>query len=261
MRASLAAALLFPTLFLQPAGAADCPADTKALGTSRILEVDTTGGPKFGTWQYPTTLDLEPGEVVLTFDDGPHPRHTPRILKALARHCVRATFFKVGVWARQVPHIVKQTVAAGHTVAAHTWSHPYRIDRLRFETARAQVERGFSAVREAAGQPISPFLRFPGLRDTRALKAHAAAENYGIFSCDVATDDWRGIGARTIVRRTIARLRRRGRGIVLLHDSKPQTARAVPLLLASLKAYGFRIVHIVPKRSYDEIKAGALPDL
>lgn len=228
--------------------AAECPGNPEGLGVSRILEVDTEGGPLLGTWQYPETLDLAPGEVVLTFDDGPHPRNTRRIIKALDRHCVKATFFAVGVWAEHVPKVVRELVARGHTLGAHTWSHPYRIDKLEFEVARRQIERGFEAVREAAGGTMAPFLRYPGLRDSDDMNAFAALRGYGVFSCDIATDDWSGIGARTIVSRTMARLKRRGSGIILLHDSKPATAKAVPMLLNSLKDQGYSVVHIVPKQ-------------
>lgn len=234
-----------------------CPPNPQALGTSRVMAIDTNDGPRFGSWRYPSSppplgrkidaLNLAPGEVVLTFDDGPHPRHTRRILRALNRHCVKATFFSVGIWARQVPRLMRAIVAHGHSVGAHTWSHPYRIDLRKFAFAKQEVERGFEAVRIAAGGTIAPFLRYPGLRETKALNALAAARGYGIFSTDVATDDWKGIDARTIVRRTMARLKRRGRGIVLLHDNKPETAKAVPLLLHALKHHGFTIVHLVPK--------------
>ena len=77
-------------------GAAPCPGNADALGTARVLEVDAATTPRIGRKQFPQTLRLAPKEVVLTFDDGPWPGTTERILEALAQECVRATFFLIG---------------------------------------------------------------------------------------------------------------------------------------------------------------------
>ncbi|MCG8561796.1 MAG: polysaccharide deacetylase family protein [Hyphomicrobiales bacterium] len=227
----------------------ECPGNPDALGVSRVLEVDTSGGPRLGRLQYGQTLDLEPKEVVLTFDDGPHPRYTRRILKALDRECVKATFFPVGVWARQIPHVLRLVAERGHTVGTHTWSHPLHLGRLSFASAQQQIEKGIAAIETALGRPPAPFFRFPGLNHTRKLKDYLGTRDTAVFSCDIATDDWRGIGPRTILRRTLARLRRKGRGIVLFHDTKSSTAKALPKLLRALKQGGYRIVHIVPREA------------
>ena len=101
-----------------PVTAAGCPHNPDALGVSRVLEVDTTGGPRFGSLQYRRTLGLGPKEVVLTFDDGPHPKHTVSILKALDEECVKATFFPVGIWAKHVPDVMQMVAERGHTIGA-----------------------------------------------------------------------------------------------------------------------------------------------
>ncbi|MGI9385261.1 MAG: polysaccharide deacetylase family protein, partial [Methyloligellaceae bacterium] len=190
---------------------------------------------------------------VLTFDDGPHPKHTRRILRALDRECVKATFFPIGVWARHIPHVLQMVADRGHTIGAHSWSHPSRLGRLSFASARKQIEKGFKTIQAAVDRPIAPFFRYPGLNDTAKLNAYLGARNTAVFSCDIPTDDWRGIGARTILRLTLARLRRRGRGIILFHDTKATTARALPALLRALKRGGYKIVHIVPRRPYDPV--------
>src|ERR1700710_138736 len=84
------------------AQAADCPRKG-ALGTSRVLKVDAATTPRVGLKSFPETLPLKDREVVLTFDDGPWPRTTPRILAALAHQCVRATFFLIGKPASEHP--------------------------------------------------------------------------------------------------------------------------------------------------------------
>ena len=98
-------------------------------------------------------------------------------------------------------------------------------------------------------------IRFPGLNDSRAMKDYATKRGLAIFSTDVSSDDWRGIGASTIIRRTMWRLNRQKKGIILFHDTKYATAAAVPGLLRALKKGGYKVVHIVPKKAYDSLES------
>lgn len=103
------------------AEAADCPRKD-ALGTSRVLSVDAKTTPRVGVKSFPQTLPLADHEVVLTFDDGPHPPTTSKVLAALAQECVRATFFLIGLHAAEHPEMVKRIAREGHTIGHHTWS-------------------------------------------------------------------------------------------------------------------------------------------
>jgi hypothetical protein len=94
-----------------------------AIGVSRVVEIDTTGGPGFGFEHFKAHDFLREGEVVLTFDDGPWPKNTPAVLAALAAHCTKAIFFPIGLHATYEPGILKQVAAAGHAVGSHTWCH------------------------------------------------------------------------------------------------------------------------------------------
>jgi hypothetical protein len=105
----------------QPARAA-CN-NPNALGVARTVEIDTTGGPGFGFEHFKELDFLRDKEVVLTFDDGPWPRNTPAVLKALADQCTTGIFFSIGKHATYEPEILKQVYAAGHTIGSHTWSH------------------------------------------------------------------------------------------------------------------------------------------
>src|SRR3954453_2401933 len=105
------------------AQAAECPR-AGTLGTSRVLGVDAATTPRVGLKSFPQTLPLDDHEVVLTFDDGPWPPTTQRVLAALANECVRATFFLIGKPASEHPDLVRRMAAEGHTIAHHTWSHP-----------------------------------------------------------------------------------------------------------------------------------------
>ncbi|MFN5451608.1 polysaccharide deacetylase family protein, partial [Bradyrhizobium sp.] len=101
------------------ASAETCPHEG-ALGTSRVLSVDPKHYPRVGLKSFPDTLPLHDGEVVLTFDDGPSPPMTNKVLAALARECVRATFFLVGKPASGRAALVQRIAAEGHTIGHHS---------------------------------------------------------------------------------------------------------------------------------------------
>src|SRR5436190_12277765 len=120
--ATLCSAVAALMTFVAAAPAAECPRKG-ALGTSRVLGVDAATTPRVGLKSFPQTLPLRDHEVVLTFDDGPWPPTTQRVLTALAHECVRATFFLVGKPASEHPGLVRRIAAEGHTIGHHTWMH------------------------------------------------------------------------------------------------------------------------------------------
>jgi len=246
--------LALALMSVTPASASECVHNPDALGVSRVLEIDTSQGPRFGTLQYKKTLDLGPKEVVLTFDDGPHPKNTQRVLAALKKECVKATFFAVGTMVQYYPETLQAVADDGHTIGTHSWSHP-NIGRMSRAKAANQIERGFRSINAAVDKQIAPFFRFPGLNDSKIMKAYATKRGYAIFSTDVSSDDWRGIGANTIIQRTMSRLKQKQGGIILFHDTKIATAAAIPGLLLALKKGGYKIVHIVPERTYGSVKS------
>src|SRR6266481_1418313 len=107
----------------KPAAMPTSCSNPDALGVSRVVEIDTTGGPGFGFEHFKSHDFLREGEVVLTFDDGPSPKNTPAVLAALAAHCTKAIFFPIGLHATYEPGILKQVAAAGHAIGSHTWCH------------------------------------------------------------------------------------------------------------------------------------------
>ncbi len=235
-------------IFCYSAFAAHSQCDlNKKLGVSRTIELDAQGGPAYGIYQYKRTLPLRDKEVILTFDDGPHPVNTINVLKALKDHCTKATFFAVGSMALKFPKTLQQVAAHGHTIGAHTHSHP-RMPDLAVKNAKIEIERGFAEVIHATGHPIAPFFRFPGLRDSKYLNTYLKTRNITSLSVDIVSGDTKNTATRAIVSQTMRLLKRRKRGIILLHDLKATTARAVPVLLNELKRKGYKIVHLVPKR-------------
>jgi peptidoglycan/xylan/chitin deacetylase (PgdA/CDA1 family) len=234
-----------PTAF-----AADCPGHPNALGTSRILVVDPTEHPRLGIMQYPETLPLADHEVVLTFDDGPLPRNSNKVLEILAAQCVKATFFTIGRMAQSSPEGVRKLRDAGHTIGTHSQSHPLSMDRMSIERAKQEIDGGIASVKAALGDTadtaLSPFFRIPGLLRADDVEAYLAAQGVQIWSADFLADDWRRISSSRVYDLAMSRLEARGKGILLLHDIQARTVAALPRILNELKARGYRVVHVVP---------------
>jgi peptidoglycan/xylan/chitin deacetylase (PgdA/CDA1 family) len=237
-----------------------CPGNPNALGISRVVEIDTTGGPGFGFEHFKDHDFLRANEVVLTFDDGPWPKNTPAVLEALAAHCLKATFFPIGEHAMWHPEILKQVAAAGHTIGTHTWSHP-DLTKKSFAEAKDEIEKGVSAVHAAVGGPTAPFFRFPDLRHPPQMVTYLGGRNIAIFSTDIDSFDFKLRKPEQVINSVLAKLATHGKGIVLMHDFQRATAEALPALLKELKAKGYRVVHMQARGTlqtlpaYDEVIA------
>lgn len=242
-----AAALGLGIALLSPAASAEegC-SNPRALGIERVVEVDTADGPLLGNLQYKQINFLQPGEVVLTFDDGPSRQSTNRVLDALSAHCTKATFFMVGRMAVAEPDMVRKVASLGHTVGSHTWSHANQ-NALGSAQAQREIELGVSAISAALGKPIAPFFRFPYLNDPKSSIRHLESRNIGVFSIDVDSKDFQTRNAAVMKQRVFRDLDRQGKGIILFHDIQRSTATGIADVLDELKRRGFKIVHIVPK--------------
>ncbi|MGY4288420.1 peptidoglycan/xylan/chitin deacetylase (PgdA/CDA1 family) [Bradyrhizobium sp. LM2.7] len=226
----------------QPARAA-CN-NPNALGVARTVEIDTTGGPGFGFEHFKELDFLRDHEVVLTFDDGPWPRNTPAVLKALAEQCTTGIFFPIGKHSTYEPEILKQVYAAGHTIGAHTWSHAnLNNKKLTEQQKKDEIEKGFSAVKWALGGiSPSPFFRFPALQHPPEMVTYLGNRNIAIFSCDLDSFDFKASKPEKVIDAVMKKLDKLGKGIILMHDFQKHTAEALPELLNRLKAGGFKVV-------------------
>jgi peptidoglycan-N-acetylglucosamine deacetylase len=247
MRRSLGVAFLLVT---SAAAAAPCPGNTDALGTERVLSVTAAATPRVGHKHFAATLPLARKEVVLTFDDGPWPGTTPRVLDALRHECVKATFFLLGRNAVDYPDLARREVAEGHTVAHHTFSHPL-LARLPLDRAQAEIDRGIAAVETAAlghagPAPVTPFFRFPGFAASPALLDRLQQRGIVVFGADLWASDWNPMTPAAELTLVMRRLNATGGGILLFHDTKAQTAAMLPAFLRELKRQGYRVVHAVP---------------
>jgi peptidoglycan/xylan/chitin deacetylase (PgdA/CDA1 family) len=244
------ALLVVLTLTATTAQAApSCPGNPRALGTERVLRVDARLTPRIGRKQFRRSLPLAAREVVLTFDDGPEPGTTPRILDALKHECVRASFFLLGRNAVAHQDLARRELAEGHTVAT-TYSRP-PLNRMPPAAAEAEIDRAFAAVDTAlygksGRSPQTPFFRFSASSSTPTLLQRLERRGIVVFGADLWASDWIPMTATQQLRLVLQRIEARRGGIVQFHDTKAQTAAMLPPLLRLLKSGGYRVVHVVP---------------
>jgi peptidoglycan/xylan/chitin deacetylase (PgdA/CDA1 family) len=233
-----------------PALAQSCPGNPDAIGSSRTITVDPSVLPQIGTMQYETSLPLNDHEVVLTFDDGPLPPYTGRILDTLAANCVKVDYFLVGEMAKTYPSLVRRIYNSGHVIGTHSLDHPLTFNHMTVERIADEVDGGIAAVQAAAGDPraVAPFFRVPGLLHNKIVDGFLASKSLAVWSADEVADDWHhGITPKQIVKLAISRIEAKNhRGVLLLHDIHPATVMALPMLLKELKARGYHIVQAVP---------------
>jgi peptidoglycan/xylan/chitin deacetylase (PgdA/CDA1 family) len=238
-----------------------CPGNPHALGTSRTLVVDPSTLPRIGNINYRHTLPLNDHEVVITFDDGPLPPYSDRILETLASECVKVTYFIVGQMARAYPETVRKMYNAGHIIGTHSLSHPFHFGDMGLPRIEHEVGGGIAYVKAALGgdaRTVAPFFRIPGLARSNQAEQYLAAQSLAVWSADEVADDWRHINAAEIVKRAMRRIEAHDhRGVLLLHDIHPATALALPTLLKELKANGYKIVQAVPTGTRPQ----SVPDL
>lgn len=239
MSARLAVAALAA---LCTAGLAQAACGPQALGTSRVLTLKREAAA-WGAVQHAALPGLAPGEVVLSFDDGPRPESTPQVLKALAEHCVKASFFMNGEPLRQHVALARQVRDAGHTVGMHGFRHD-NFTQLPAEDQGRDLKAMMAAYVDVLGEPPAAF-RFPFLAESPVLMKALARLGITVMSIDATAEDWLpGQTPQMLVDKLLGQLGKRGGGIVLLHDAQDQTARALPTLLQALKVGGYRVVHL-----------------
>ncbi|MFI5527127.1 polysaccharide deacetylase family protein [Kitasatospora sp. NPDC051853] len=185
--------------------------------------------------------DGEP-TVALTFDDGPHPEHTPQVLELLARHGIRAAFFCIGLHALAHPELVRRIVAEGHVLGNHTWSHAYLPD-LGPAGLRHQLGSTGEALAEASGAGLPTLMRPPYGGRSPELMQRVAELGLTTVLWDVETNDWARPGAEVIAERVLRQVR--PGSVVLMHDGggdRSQTVAALPLMIDGLRRRGYRFV-------------------
>jgi peptidoglycan/xylan/chitin deacetylase (PgdA/CDA1 family) len=213
----------------------------EALGTSRTITLKREYAA-YGAVQH-SALPLKKGEVVLTFDDGPDPKLTPLVLKALADQCSKATFFMMGQRLTENPDLARRVAREGHATGIHSFTHPH----LNTMTPAAQLDdlKRTQAAYQAAFGSLAPAYRFPFLEETPTLLAALKEAQVAVMSIDLAIDDWNaGDTNEILAARLTKNLKASGGGIILMHDANGPTAAAVPTLLKVLKDGGYSVVQV-----------------
>lgn len=193
-------------------------------------------------------LTTEERVVALTFDDGPHPVLTPRVLEILRERGIRATFFLIGKWVERHPELVRRIVAEGHTVGNHSYGHSYLFWALPPRQLLRDVGDAQQAIAAAAGRPCRWFRAPVGLKGW-FLRRVLERLDLQLMSWDV-----RFLGRGAFDRERLTRhLRRRvvPGSILLLHDGhdrkpegSPVVLTALPAVLEVLDELGYRCVPI-----------------
>lgn len=201
--------------------------------------------------------------VLLTFDDGPHPAYTPKLLKILADAHVPATFFVIGKVAERNPDLIQAIAAGGHTIGNHSFSH-VTLTKIPEMDVRTEYRANNDLIEQLTGKRMR-FCRPPG-GDYDAAVIRAAVEE-GLTTVLWSDDpgDYANPGDDIVLGRTLKRIS--NGGVILLHDGSPDTIDILPKLIAEVQARGYRFVS--PEDMVDRLgplverakKGGAVPPL
>jgi polysaccharide deacetylase family sporulation protein PdaB len=178
--------------------------------------------------------------VAITFDDGPHPAYTPRLLAILKQYNAKATFFVVGERARQYPELIRDEVAAGHNVGNHTYHH-VDLTKIPSEYVAAEMKACGSVIRHITGKAPHLF-RPPGGNYDRQVASVADVLGYTMVLWSNDPGDYASPGGKVIESRVLGNIR--NGSIVLIHDGIEQTIEVLPRILKTLDERGYDFVTI-----------------
>ena len=182
-------------------------------------------------------------EIALSFDDGPHPRLTPRILEILEEYGIKATFFMVGENVGYYPDAARAVVEAGHEVGNHTFSHR-KFDRMTEQDMRREIAACEEAISSVSGEPVR-FVRPPEGQMSETMRQVIGTLNYRIILWDVDTRDWAHTPPDVICRHILDTVQ--AGDIILMHDfigHDSPTPEALRLVIPALLERGYRFVTV-----------------
>jgi peptidoglycan/xylan/chitin deacetylase (PgdA/CDA1 family) len=203
-------------------------------------------------WQrdVPVGRGLAHGEVALTFDDGPWPVQTRRVIQILRRFHVQATFFMVGYLTERYPGVVQMVDRAGMRIGNHSWGHPLEPPLADLDRPRMIEEIGRTSRRLFALGVLTTLFRPPGGSYDGAVVQEARRQGMRVVTWSVDPMDWsERTSAHQIVRRVLRAVQ--PGSIVLLHDGggdQGATIRALPRIIRGIRRMGLRLVAI-PSRA------------
>lgn len=205
-------------------------------------QADVSNLPKFqGKGRKLSSVAVSGMYVAFTFDDGPHPTYTPKILDILNKYNAKATFFVLGSRVNSSPAIVARMVNEGHEVGVHTWNHP-SLTKVPMATVRSEMERTISAIQKASN--YTPRTMRPPYGAINANLVDFFAHQYGMSTImwSIDTNDWRKPGVQAVVNEAVNKAR--PGSIILIHDIHASSYQAVEGIVSGLIARGFKLVTV-----------------
>jgi peptidoglycan/xylan/chitin deacetylase (PgdA/CDA1 family) len=231
--------------FLPVATSAEsCPGNPQALGTERVMEVNARLTPRVGRKHFPSTLPLNAKELVLTFDDGPWPGTTSKVLTRSGGMRPPRSSFRAQC---RRPQLARRALAGAYAWPSQFLPPSSQPDGIAAGGSGHRPHRGErNRHHGAAGLARRRSFRFAS---NQALLDRLAGRGIVVFGADVWASDWLSMSPEQELRLILSRIEHAGRGIVLFHDTKAQTARMLPAFLRELKRRDFRVVHVVPGKA------------
>ena len=211
------------------------------------------GMPNVGSSVVRRVDGLSSRVIALTFDDGPHPSHTPRLLDMLRKAGAAATFFVVGREVQRFPGLVKRMVGEGHRVGSHSWTHPMDLTP---DEARDELQRTHELLHRITGEEPTLFRPPYGIEDG-SLAIEATARGYRTILWSMDTVDWR-VHDPARLSEMVGERTRRG-DIVLMHDIHASTVDAVPDMLRRLAARNVACVTVERLLNPNIVHPSAVP--
>lgn len=209
-------------------------------GPSEKVEVDTITPPQEVRFYHGPT---DSKRVALTFDDGPHPLYTPRILDILKERNIRATFFVIGSQVKRHPELVRRIVDEGHIIANHSWGHPNLTMRSPEGVQKELIDTNV-AIAKVTGR-IPRLMRPPYGGINARVESQLDELGFKAILWSVDTRDWERLSPSEIVNKV--RYQTRPGGIILLHDGggiREHTVTALPQIISYLEEEGYQLVTV-----------------
>jgi peptidoglycan/xylan/chitin deacetylase (PgdA/CDA1 family) len=192
------------------------------------------------------TGDTQEKQVILSFDDGPHPL-SKSVVSILDKVGVKAHFFQLGKSVQRYPEITQLIASRGHSIGNHSWDHP-DFTTISFDEQVRQISDTNRIILNTIGW-IDPFFRYPYGAKTSEMNEYLKDHSEANFLWSIDSNDWKKINSdrsiRTnaqVIEETMNQLEQRGRGLVLFHDVHARTIELLPTFLSRLHSKGYKIV-------------------
>lgn len=207
--------------------------------------------------------DTKTKEVVLTFDDGPHPQYTDMILQSLKKVNAKAIFFTLARQVKAIPDVLRREAAGGHSIGSHSIDHKCLAFKticgrnqgnfghiLTYQEAVAEIDGGHQAVYDVLGW-VDPFFRFPYGESSIELKDYLRKNSVGEFYWSIDSEDWKNRTPLQMINNTMTQLDHLQHGVILFHDIQRKTAESLPTILHLLYTKGYKPILLKPENPQD----------